>query len=273
MAIIETKRGLRKVIEFRQVCAGYQGIEVLHDINLTLERGKVTIIIGPNGCGKSTLLKSLIRLNPHCSGEILVNGTKIEQYSSIKLAREIAYLPQNRNIPEITVLKMVLHGRFPYLSYPRRYRKEDIEKAREALRWAGIEELAEKNMSSLSGGTRQKVYIAMAIAQDTPVILMDEPTSFLDIDHQLRLMELAKELARKGKAVVLVLHDLSLAMRVADVMVVMKEGKILQIGSPKQLYQNKGLETAFDINVTQVDTMYGVQYFFTAKEEGKKTKS
>ena len=196
---------------------------------VTLESGKVTIVVGPNGCGKSTLLKSLIRLNPHSSGEILVNGINIEQYSSINLAKKIAYLPQNRNVPEITVLKMVLHGRFPYLSYPRRYKKEDIEKAREALCWAEMEELAEQSMSSLSGGTRQKVYIAMAIAQDTPVILMDEPTSFLDIAHQLRLMELAKELAKKGKAVVLVLHDLSLAMRIADVIVVMADGLTLTV--------------------------------------------
>ena len=250
------------MIEFQNVCAGYDGIQVLHNINLNLEKGKVTVLAGPNGCGKSTLLKSLIRLNPHSSGEILVNGTKIEQYSQVKLAREIAYLPQNRNVPEITVLKMVLHGRFPYLSYPRRYKKEDIEKAREALCWAGIEELADKSMSSLSGGTRQKVYIAMAIAQDTPTILMDEPTSFLDISHQLRLMELAKELARKGKAVVLVLHDLALAMRTADTMVVMREGKILQIGSPKEIYETDVLQKAFDVNVMQVDTKHGIQYFF-----------
>ncbi len=251
------------MIEFRNVCAGYYSTEVLHHITVTLERGKVTVIVGPNGCGKSTLLKSLIRLNPHSSGDILVNGMNIEQYHSKRLAKEIAYLPQNRNVPEITVLKMVLHGRFPYLSYPRRYKKEDVEKAREALHWAGIEDLAEKNMSSLSGGTRQKVYIAMAIAQDTPVILMDEPTSFLDISHQLRLMELAKELARKGKAVVLVLHDLSLAMRIADVMVVMKEGKILQIGSPKEIYQSDVLQKAFDVKTIQVSTENGIQYLFT----------
>ena len=250
------------MIELHNVCAGYHGIEVLHHINLTIEKGKITVFVGPNGCGKSTLLKALTRFNPHFSGKILVNGMEIEQYSSIKLAREIAYLPQSRTVPEITVLKMVLHGRFPYLSYPRRYRKEDLEKAREALRWAEIEELAEKSMSSLSGGTRQKVYIAMAIAQDTPVILMDEPTSFLDISHQLRLMEVARELAREGKAVVLVLHDLSLAMRTADVLVVMKEGRILQTGSPKQVYQSGVLQEAFDVQVMQVDTEYGAQYFF-----------
>ena len=112
------------MIEFQNVCAGYDGIQVLHHINLNLEKGKVTVLAGPNGCGKSTLLKSLIRLNPHSSGEILVNGTKIEQYSQVKLAREIAYLPQNRNVPEITVLKMVLHGRFAYLNYPRKYRPQ-----------------------------------------------------------------------------------------------------------------------------------------------------
>lgn len=252
------------MIELRNVCAGYHGIEVLHHINLTIEKGKIMVLVGPNGCGKSTLLKTFLRLNPLSSGKILINGMAIEQYSSMKLAREIAYLPQSRTVPEITVLKMVLHGRFPYLSYPRRYRKEDLEKAREALNWAGLEELAEKNMSSLSGGTRQKVYIAMAIAQDTPVILMDEPTSFLDISHQLRLLELARELAREGKAVVLVLHDLSIAMRTADVLVVMKEGRILQTGSPKQVYQSGVLQEAFDVRVMQVDTEYGAQYFFVS---------
>lgn len=262
MVAVKKEGRARGMIEFHNVCAGYQGTEVLHHINVTLEKGKVTVFVGPNGCGKSTLLKALIRLNPHSSGKILVNGMEIEQYSSVKLAREIAYLPQNRTVPEITVLKMVLHGRFPHLSYPRRYRKEDFEKAREALQWAGIEELSNKNMSSLSGGTRQKVYIAMAMAQDTPAILMDEPTTFLDISHQLRLMEVAKELARKGKAVVLVLHDLSLAMRTADIMVVMREGTILQTGSPKEVYQSGGLQQAFDVKIKQVDTEYGVQYFF-----------
>ena len=245
-----------RVIKMKNVCAGYNGEEVLHDINLEFEPGKVTVIIGPNGCGKSTLLKTLVRLNEHSSGEILVgiepsdtqeSYIEINELSSANLAQRIAYLPQNKRTPDIGVLRMVLHGRFAYLKYPRRYRKEDYEMARKALEQVGIEDLAEKNVNELSGGTRQKVYIAMALAQDTDTILLDEPTTYLDIAHQIKMMKLAKELADNGKAVVMVLHDLVQGFQTADKIVVMDKGCLKACGEPEEVYASGVVEEVFGV--------------------------
>ncbi len=235
--------------------------EVLHDINLQLELGKVTVLVGKNGCGKSTLLKTLIRLNAHTAGVITVDGKAIEQFKSNELAKKIAYLPQGKQVPDITVRRMVLHGRFAYLNYPRRYRQRDYDITENAMRWVGIEDLAEKNMNQLSGGMQQKVYIAMALAQDTPVILMDEPTVYLDISHQLKVMEMAQKLANEGKAVVMVLHDLAQAFRYADQIVVMEDGKILDYGTTEDLFSNKTIDTTFQITLSRILTESGYQYY------------
>lgn len=250
------------MIEIVNVCAGYDGKEVLHHINLNIQPGKVTVLVGPNGCGKSTLLKALVRLNPHSSGEIMVGERVIGEYDSASLARQIAYLPQKRNVPDISVLKIVLHGRFPYLKYPRRYREEDLEKAREALQWVGIPHLAEENVNRLSGGNQQKVYIAMALAQDTPVILMDEPTTYLDISHQLRVMELAKRLTAEGKAVVLVLHDLSLALQNADFVGVMSRGEMVGFGTTGEIFQSGVLDEVFGVKVRRMKIDGGWKYYY-----------
>lgn len=250
------------MIELLNVCAGYDGEEVLHNINLKLEPGKVTVLVGPNGCGKSTLLKALVRLNPHSSGEIRIHGKSIETYQSAELAQQIAYLPQSRNVPDISALRMVLHGRFPYLSYPRRYRSTDFDKAREALKWVGIEELAEQNVNRLSGGNQQKVYIAMALAQDTPVILMDEPTTYLDISHQIRLMDLAKKLAAQGKAVVLIMHDLAMALQTAEKIAVLEKGNLVQYGNSEEVFESGILDRVFEIKLRRVQTESGWQYYY-----------
>ena len=268
-----------RVIKMKNVCAGYNGEEVLHDINLEFEPGKVTVIIGPNGCGKSTLLKTLVRLNEHNSGEIFVKKSdcekdlsqntcpgdegiepsdtqesyiEINELSSANLAQRIAYLPQNKRTPDISVLRMVLHGRFAYLKYPRRYRKEDYEMARKALSWVGIEDLAEKNVNELSGGTRQKVYIAMALAQDTDTILLDEPTTYLDIAHQIKMMKLARELADNGKAVVMVLHDLMQGFQIADKIVVMDDGRLKACGEPEKVYASGVVKEVFGVHFERV---------------------
>lgn len=250
------------MIKLVNVCAGYDGEEVLHHVNLEIEPGKVTVLVGPNGCGKSTLLKALVRLNPHRSGEITVDGYAIGDYDSVSLARKIAYLPQKRNVPDISVLKMVLHGRFPYLKYPRRYRAEDMDVARKALQWVGLEHLAEENVNRLSGGNQQKVYIAMALAQDTPVILMDEPTTYLDISHQLRVMELARRLTDEGKAVVMVLHDLSLALQNADFVAVMSRDEIVRSGSVDEIYDSGVLEEVFGVKVRRMEADGGWKYYY-----------
>ena len=190
------------MLEIQNLTVGYGGEPVLEDISLAIPRGKVTVIAGPNGCGKSTLLKAIAGILP-AKGSIRLGGQELLTLSPRDLAQRIAYLPQNRQVPEITAKRLVLHGRFPYLSYPRRYSRRDEEIARQAMEALGIWDLADRNLAGLSGGQRQKVYIAMALAQDTPVVLLDEPNTFLDIAHQMQMMEQAKLLASEGKTVVL----------------------------------------------------------------------
>ena len=159
------------MIELQHLSAGYGNRLVLNDISLTFADGEITTLLGPNGCGKSTLLRTIAGLQPPQGGQILVDNTFLAHLTSRQTAQKITYLPQSRNIPNITAERMVLHGRFPYLSYPRRYRAVDRQIARKALVWMGIESLADSSVQQLSGGQRQKVYLAMALAQDTQNIL------------------------------------------------------------------------------------------------------
>ena len=252
------------MIELRNVSAGYGGKNVIHNISLTLQPGKVTVVIGPNGCGKSTLLKAITGILPISGGQLLFNGVSSAELSPAETARQVAYLPQSRRVPDISALSLVLHGRFPYLSYPRRYRPEDRALARRALEWVGLTEAAQKPVKELSGGMQQGVYLAMALAQDTDTILMDEPTTFLDIAHQLRTMELARRLAAEGKAVVMVLHDLSLALRTADTAVVLEHGRLRCIGTPEELFSGGMLTDIFGVQVQRIAAGDGWHYVCSA---------
>ena len=250
------------MLEIRNLSTGYPGNPVLRDISLTLAGGCVNVIVGPNGCGKSTLLKALAGILP-ATGSAALDGQQLLTLPPRELAQRIAFLPQNRPVPEISVKNLVLHGRFPYLSYPRRYRQEDQKIAQAAMEKMGVAQLADRSLTSLSGGQRQKVYIAMALAQDTPVVLLDEPNSFLDIAHQLQLMAQAKALAAEGKTVVLVLHDLSMALECADWLAVFSEGKCLLQGSPENAFQSGCLDRAFGVKVHRVQTADGWKYYCT----------
>ena len=248
------------MIELNHISAGYGKTEILHDISLRLDNGKITTILGINGCGKSTLLKTLVRLLPHTSGTITVDGAPIETYRPNELAKKVAYLPQSKNVPDMTVRQMVLHGRFAYLSYPRVYRKQDLLAAENAMETLGIADLAERNLTELSGGTRQKAYIAMALAQESPTILMDEPTTYLDIAHQLRLAETVRSLAEDGHAMVLVLHDLPLALKLSDSIAVLHEGRVLASGIPEEILESGAIERAYQVKIHPIRTEYGVEY-------------
>uniref|UniRef100_UPI0040565602 ABC transporter ATP-binding protein n=1 Tax=Agathobacter sp. TaxID=2021311 RepID=UPI0040565602 len=258
------------MIKLCNVCAGYGEKEVLHNICISFKPQKIYVLVGANGCGKSTLLKTLIRINPHTKGEIFVSSKRIKEYKPNELAKKIAYLPQGKKVPDISVLRMVLHGRFAYLDYPRKYRKKDYEIARSALEWAGLSRLEDENVSHLSGGMQQNVYIAMALAQDADTVLMDEPTTYLDIIHQLRLMEMARRLAKQGKCVVMVLHDLSQALQVADEVIVMKEGKILDAGTPEEIYQTGRIEEAFGVQLERVETANS-SYFIPKMQQNEES--
>ncbi len=250
------------MIELKQVVAGYGKKEVLHNLSLTFEAGKLTVIIGKNGCGKSTLLKTLIGMVPLAGGEISLDGVSVTAMSAGELAKRIAYLSQGRQVPEISVGRLVLHGRFPYLSYPRRYGERDMEIAASAMRQVGIGELAEMQMSELSGGMRQKAYIAMALAQQAPVIVMDEPTTYLDIGQQLKFVETVRELSQRGKTVILVLHDLLLALKIADRLVVMQDGNVFAKGTPEEIIERKVIDTVFGVRLRHIETERGTQYYY-----------
>lgn len=251
-------------MELRAVTAGYGGADVVKGISLRFQPGEVTVLAGPNGCGKSTLLRAAARLLPLRGGQVLVDGVDTAGWSSRAFARQAALLPQSRPVPEITVEALVLHGRFPYLGYPRRYSREDREAARQAMERTGVAGLEGVPMAHLSGGQRQKVYLAMALAQDTPVLLLDEPTTFLDIAHQLELAETARTLAGEGKAVVMVLHDLNLALSCAHRVAVLEEGQLRRVGAPEEIYASGVLEKVFQVRVHSVETAKGErQYLFS----------
>lgn len=250
------------MIEVRKLSAGYRERRILQDVSLTLPDGCVTVLIGPNGSGKSTLLKVMAGLLPAEDGELTVDGFQQRDLAPRLLARRVAYLAQSRNVPNITAYRMVLHGRFPYLSYPRRYGRDDHAAAAEALRRMGAEDLADTLLPRLSGGQRQRVYLAMALAQDTPNVLMDEPTTFLDVGHQLEVMETARQLAGAGQAVCMVLHDLCLALRIADQTVLLEEGRVRFAGPPEELYQTGLIKEVFGVAAARTFTEHGWQYYY-----------
>ena len=247
------------MIEVQTLRAGYAGQAVLTDLSLSFPPGKVLALVGPKGCGKSTLLRTVLGLQPKLGGEILYDGCPLETLSPRIRAQKAAYLAQSRSVPNITAWRMVLHGRFPYLSYPRRYRPEDYQAVEQALRLADAETLAQTPMQTLSGGQQQKIYLAMVLAQQTQTILMDEPTTYLDIRHQLEVMHLARQLAEQGRAVVLVLHDLCLALRTADEIAVLDQGRLVQQGTPEEVYGV--LEQVFCVTLHQVETEDGPRYY------------
>lgn len=250
------------MVELKGLSAAYPEGEVLHDISLTIQPGQVLVLLGPNGCGKSTLLRTILGFVPKTGGEIRVDGAPIQSLSPRDLAQKIAYLPQSRPVPNITARRMVLHGRFPYLGYPRRYRPEDQAAVCEALERTDALSLADRLLPQLSGGQRQRVYLAMALAQDTGTILMDEPTTYLDVSHQLEVMTLARRLAREGKAVVLVLHDLCLALRCADRVALMSQGRLLACGTPEEVYGSPVLEELFGVKLRRTQSGDGWCYYY-----------
>lgn len=250
------------MIELKNLSAGYGGQDVVHNISLAFPPGRVLALLGPNGCGKSTLLRTALGLNPRSGGEVLMDGIPLESLSPRERALKAAYLSQTRSTPNITAYKMVLHGRFPHLSYPRRYRKEDYEAADRALHWADAADVARRPMGELSGGQRQKVYLAMALAQEAPTLLMDEPTTFLDVGHQLEVMAAARRLADDGRAVVMVLHDLPLAMRGADDMALLSDGRLAAYGTVEEVYASGKIDEVFGVALRRVETESGWQYYY-----------
>lgn len=235
------------MIELKNVSGGYGKRKIISDVNVNFQTGEITSLIGANGCGKSTLLMMCAGLLPISEGEILIDGENITAFSRNTTAKRISYLGQIKNPGSISVRSLVSHGRFPYLGYPRRYTAEDYAKINEAMTLAGVEDISDRIVSELSGGQQQRAYIAMMLAQDTDTVLLDEPLTYLDISHQLELMELVVKLKSMGKTIIMVMHDLNLALSYSDKIAVVKDGGIISFDTPRNTVEGSAVEKALGV--------------------------
>ncbi|WP_254778303.1 ABC transporter ATP-binding protein [Aneurinibacillus thermoaerophilus] len=231
-----------------------------NELNMTIPEGKVTVFIGSNGCGKSTLLRSLARLLKPKSGSVLLDGHSISRLSTKEVARRLAILPQSTAAPEgLTVLQLVKQGRYPYQSWLRQWSEEDEKMVTWALDATQMSELAEQPVDSLSGGQRQRAWIAMVLAQGTHTLLLDEPTTYLDMTHQLEVLDILAELNRNEKrTVVMVLHDLNLACRYADHIVAVQNQTVYAEGAPESVMTEDLVRAVFNLDCRIIkDPIYG----------------
>ncbi len=250
------------MIEIRKLSAGYRGDPVLKDLTLSFPKGKISTLIGPNGCGKSTLLKTMCALLPRMSGELLYDGKPLSQFSRREFSKLCAVLPQSRNIPALRAMELVAHGRYPHLSFSRNLREKDWEKVEAAMEKTGTLALKDRLLSSLSGGERQRVYLAMTLAQDTPVLFLDEPTTYLDIGQKYEILELVKGICEEGKTIVMVLHDLPLAFSYSDVITVLEQGKALCQGPCREVFDQKIADRVFGVSSEKVTVRGHTEYLF-----------
>jgi len=231
------------------VTLGYGDRLVVDALDLDVAPGRITAIVGANGCGKSTLLKALARLIAPRAGEILLDGKALAKQPSREIARVLGLLPQSPIAPEgIAVADLVGRGRHPHQRLLARWSRHDTEAVAAALEATGIADLADRAVDELSGGQRQRVWIAMALAQETDILLLDEPTTFLDVAHQIEVLDLLTDLNReRGTTIVMVLHDLNLAARYADELVAVRDGRVHAKGAPAEVISPELVEAVFGL--------------------------
>ncbi|KGI68562.1 ABC transporter ATP-binding protein [Mycolicibacterium rufum] len=234
---------------------GYGDTPIVSDVTLAVRDGGVTVIVGPNACGKSTLLRGLARLLRPADGRVVLDGNDIAALHTKEVARRLGLLPQSSLAPDgITVADLVSRGRFPHQKLLRQWSTDDEAAVADAMRLTGVGELAGRLVDELSGGQRQRVWVAMVLAQQTPLLLLDEPTTYLDIAHQVELLDLFAELNRgHGHTVVAVLHDLNHACRYADEIVVMKSGRVVARGVPGTLMTSELVEDVYGLRCQIID--------------------
>lgn len=234
-----------------QLSAGYGKQLIVNGVSLHIPHGKMTVLVGANGSGKSTLLTTMARMLSPLGGSVRLDGKSIHQQPTKAVARQLGMLPQSPLLPEgLTVFELVSRGRFPWQSFMRQWSAQDEQAVEEALRLTGTLEFAHQSVDSLSGGQRQRCWIAMALAQQTATILLDEPTTFLDLRYQVEILELLHDLTRlHGRTVVVVLHDLNFAVNYADMLVFLKQGRLAGVINEGESCTPELIKTVFDVEV------------------------
>lgn len=237
-------------LQAEQITVGYGQVSVLHQLSFQAAPEKLTVLVGPNGCGKSTLLKALARALRLRSGQVTLAGKDVHHTNTREIARQLAFLPQGPIAPEgLCVEELVAQGRFPHQSLLKQWSNQDATAVAQALRQTNLTALRDRPVASLSGGQRQRAWIAMVLAQDTPVLLLDEPTAFLDLKVQIDVLALLQQIAhQESRTVVVVLHDLNLAAQFADHMVMIRKGKICVQGHINDVFTADNLKAVFDLD-------------------------
>lgn len=241
------------MIEIKNLCFSYGNNEFIRDLNVAFPDSSLTVIVGENGSGKTTLLSLIANELKFKSGTMQIDGIDIGSLKHNELACRLSVFPQGREIPDMTALELVSMGRYPHNKSKITTPKRDIDIAYAALARVGTEKFAERRLSSLSYGERQRIYLAMQIAQDAQNLLLDEPTNYLDISARFQTMELLTSLKNEGKCVVAVLHDITLALAYADRIAVMKNGELVDFDTPDMIYQRKSLEDTFGVRISRFD--------------------
>ncbi|MGX9348450.1 ABC transporter ATP-binding protein [Microbacterium sp. KNMS] len=241
---------VQHTLEAQSLVAGYGGRTIVDGVDLVVPAGRISVIVGANACGKSTLLKTISRLIPARSGGVVLDGRRIDEVPTKQLARTLGLLPQQPIAPEgIAVADLVGRGRHPHQKLFRSWTAEDERAVAEALEATGIADLADRSVDELSGGQRQRVWIAMALAQQTGILLLDEPTTFLDVTHQIEVLDLLTDLnRRRGTTIVMVLHDINLAARYADHLFALRAGRLIASGAPGDVVTSELISDVFDLD-------------------------
>lgn len=237
------------MIEVKDIQVGYDERIIIEELSVQIPKGKITTIIGPNGCGKSTLLKTMARILKTKKGVVYLDKKVLHETSSKEIAKKMAILPQTAEAPAgLTVRELITYGRFPHQSRFGRLKKEDMEAIDWAIEATQLSEFQDRSIEALSGGQRQRVWIAMALAQDTEVIILDEPTTYLDMSHQLDVLQLLEDLNRKhNKTIIMVLHDLNHASRFSHYLIAMRDGNVITSGNPMEVMTQQNLQKIFQI--------------------------
>jgi len=254
---------MQTAVKTESLSIGYTDHLLFENLDLHIPRGEISVFVGSNGCGKSTLLRSIARLLKPTTGSVLLEGKDVHRMSSRDVAKKMGILPQSPVSPEgLTVLDLVKQGRYPHQSWLKRWSEEDTEKVEAAMEATRISDLRDRAVDTLSGGQRQRAWIAMTLAQDTDVILLDEPTTYLDMTHQIEILDLLFELnEKKNRTIVMVLHDLNLASRYAHNIIAIKNGEVHAQGKPENIITCDLVRSVFGMECqVSVDPMFGTPH-------------